>query len=193
MYCFMPNSVDRYIQIESTLVLSGIEISASEVHGTIVGAIANHMKSGQSPDLLRLVEPNADINDGRFAQLSETLYDLYRENSGFLLEGKEGFNLLMPDDDESIDTRAEALASWSRGYVLGLLYNEAFSIDQLPDNGPEIVRDIMQIAEAAAGSDNEQEEGWALAELEEYIKVGCQLVFEFIYSQRASDAPPLKQ
>ena len=189
----MPNSVDRYIQIESTLVLSGIEISASEVHGTIVGAIANHMKSGQSPDLLRLVEPNADINDGRFAQLSETLYDLYRENSGFLLEGKEGFNLLMPDDDESIDTRAESLASWSRGYILGLLYNEAFSIDQLPDNGPEIVRDIMQIAEAAAGSDNEQEEGWALAELEEYIKVGCQLVFEFIYSQRASDAPPLKQ
>ena len=193
MYCFMPNSVDRYIQIESALVLSGIEISASEVHGTIVGAIANHMKSGQSPDLLRLVEPNADPNDGRFAQLSETLYDLYRENSGFLLEGKEGFNLLMPDDDESINARAEALASWSRGYILGLLYNEAFSIDQLPDNGPEIVRDIMQIAEAAAGSDNEQEEGWALAELEEYIKVGCQLVFEFIYSQRASDAPPLKQ
>ena len=63
MYCFMPNSVDRYIQVESALVLSGIEISASEVHGTIVGAIANHMKSGQSPDLLRLVEPNADPND----------------------------------------------------------------------------------------------------------------------------------
>ena len=189
----MSNSVDRFTQIESTLVLAGIEISASEIHGTIVGAIANHMKSGQSPDLLRLVEPNADSNNGRYAQLDEALYDLYRENSEFLLEGKVGFDLLMPDEDESLDVRAEALASWSRGYILGLLYNEAFSVDQLPDSGPEIVRDIMQIAEASAGADSEQDEDWALAELEEYLKVGCQLVFEFIYSQRASDAPTLTQ
>ncbi len=189
----MSNTVDRYIQVESSLVQSALEISASEVHGTIVGAIANHMKSGHTPDLLRLIEPNADSNDGRYAQLSETLYELYRDNSTHLIEAKEAFSLLMPDDDESIEVRAEALASWSRGYILGLLYNEAFSIDQLPDNGPEIVRDIMQIAEAQAGADSEREEDWALAELEEYIKVGCQLVFEFIYSQRASDAPPLKQ
>ena len=189
----MTNSVDRYIQTESTLALSGIEISVSEVHGTIVGAITNHMKSGQTPDLLRLIEPNADQNDGRYQQLSDVLYQIYRENSTFLLEAKEGFNLMMPGDDEAIEVRAEALAGWSRGYLLGLLYNEAFSIDQLPENGPEIVRDVMQISEAAAGSDGEQEEDWALAELEEYVKVGSQLVFEFIYSERASDAPPLKQ
>lgn len=189
----MSNSVDRYIQIESTLALSGLELSVSEVHGTIVGAIANHMKSGRTPDLLRLIEPNAEANDGRYSQLNDTLYDLYREYSEYLLEAKEGFNLLMPNDDESLDIRAEALANWSKGYILGLLYNEAFSVDQLPDSGPEIARDIMQIAEAAAGADDEQEEDWALAELEEYLKVGSQLIFEFIYSERASEAPTLKQ
>jgi uncharacterized protein YgfB (UPF0149 family) len=68
-------------------------------------------------------------------------------------------------------------------------------LDQLPENGPEIVRDIMQIAEAAAGAEDEKEEDWALAELQEYIKVGVQLVFEHIYSERSggdSKPPPAK-
>lgn len=189
----MSISVDRYIQIESALVLAGSEVSVSEVHGLIVGAIANHMKSGQTPDLLQLLEPNADANNGPYAQLSDVLYDLYRENSGFLLEAKEGFDLLLPDDDESLENRTEAIAAWSKGYMLGLLYNNAFSLDQIPENGSEIARDIMQISEVSAGEDNEQEEDWALAELQEYLKVGCQLIFEFIYSERSSDAPKLTQ
>ena len=46
------NSVDRYTQVETTLALTGLELSVSEVHGTVVGAIANHLKTGLTPDLL---------------------------------------------------------------------------------------------------------------------------------------------
>jgi len=170
------NSVDRYTQIESTLALASIELSVSEVHGTVVGAIANHLKTGVSPDLLKLIEPES-----------------YRENSEVLFESKEGYDLLLPDEDESIAVRVDALANWSRGYLLGLLYNDRFSVDQLPESGSEIARDMMEISEAAAGIDDEQEEDWALGELEEYIKVGSQLIFEFIFSERSNDAPKTKQ
>lgn len=181
------NPVDRYTQIESTLALAAIELPVSEVHGTVVGAIANHLKTGISPDLLKLIEPDSDPNDGRFSHLTQLLHELYRENSELLFESKEGYNLLLPDDDESISVRVEALAGWSRGYLLGLLYNDRFSIDQLPESGSEIARDMMEIAEAAAGMDEEEEENWALSELEEYIKVGTQLIFEFIYSESAGN------
>jgi len=183
----MSNPIDRYTQIEAILASTGLELSVSEVHGTVVGALANHLKSSQSPDLLKLVEPGVQSGDDRYAQLSELLYDVYRENSEHLLGGQDGFELLLPDDDEDINVKTEGLASWSRGYLLGLLYNDAFSIDQLPESGPEIVRDMMQIAEAAAGSDAEQEEDWALAELHEFVKVGVQLIFEFIYSEQADN------
>lgn len=186
------NSTDRYTQIESTLALADIELSPSELHGTIVGAVANHLKSGQTPDLLKLIEPQADANNGRFSQLNELLYDLYREYSEYLFEGKEGYDLLLPGDDESIVTRVDGIASWSKGYLLGLLYNNAFSIDQLPESGAEIVRDMMEIAEAAAGADDETEEDFALAELHEYLKVGSQLIFEFIYSERSTEASTTK-
>lgn len=183
----MTNLVDRFTQIEATLDLAGIEeLTPSEVHGTIVGAMSNHMKSGVTPDLLKLIEPAADANDGRFTQVAAMLYELYRETSDLLIETKDGFDLILPSDDESIDVRVEGIATWCRGYVLGLLYNNAFSIDQLPDSGAEIVRDLMEIAEAGAGASDESEEDWALAELHEYIKVGSQLVFEFIYSESSA-------
>lgn len=178
------NLVDSFTQIEATLDLAGIEeLTPSEVHGTIVGAMSNHMKSGVTPDLLKLIEPTADANDGRFTQLTAMLYEMYRENSELLIETKDGFDLILPDEDETIDVRVDGIASWCKGYLLGLLYNNAFSIDQLPESGPEIARDLMEIAEAAAGADDESEEDWALAELHEYIKVGAQLIFEFIYSE----------
>ena len=186
----MSNLVDRYTQIDAALASADIaELSPSEVHGTIIGAICNHMKSGQTPDLVKLIEPEAAPNDGRFNQLSAALYDLYRENTELFLESKDGFGLILPDEDAPIDLRVEGIATWCKGFLLGLLYNNAFSIDQIPESGSEIVRDMMEIAEAAAGADDENVEDWALAELEEYVKVGVQLVFEFIYSERSSDAP----
>lgn len=189
----MSSISDRYTQIEACLALANIEILPSEVHGTVVGAMANHMKSGVTPDLLALIEPGASRSDDRFAQLSDVLYELYRDVSEQLLEAEESFDLLLPDDDESLSVRAEGLATWTRGYLLGLLYNDRFGVDQLPESGAEIARDFMEIAEAGSGFGSDREEDFALAELHEYVKVGSQLIFEFIYSERASDAPQQKQ
>jgi len=176
----MNDISSRYTQIEATLALANIaELSASEVHGTIVGAISNHMKSGMTPDLLKLIEPEADANDGRFAQLTSLLYELYRDTSELLLESKDGFELMLPDEDERLEVRVEGIATWCKGFLL--------------ESGAEIARDLMEIAEAAAGANDEQEEDWALAELEEYVKVGSQLIFEFIYSERSDEAPNTSQ
>lgn len=189
----MTSPVDRFTQIEATLALAGLELSPSEVHGTIVGAIANHLKTGLTPDLLKLIEPEADSNDGRFSQVNTMLYDVYREVSELLFNGGEGFELVLPDEDEPLGLQVEGIATWAKGYLLGLLYNNVFSIDQLPESGAEITRDMMEIAEAGAGDAPEDEESWALAELQEYVKVGAQLIFEFIYSERSSDAPATTQ
>lgn len=189
----MSNPVDRYTQIEATLALASLELTPSEVHGTIIGAISNHLKTGMTPDLLKLIEPKADANDGRYAQLNTMLYDMYRENSEILFNGGEGFDMVLPDDDEPLGVQVEGIATWAKGYLLGLLYNDVFSIDQLPESGAEIARDLIEIAEAGAGDAPEDEESWALAELQEYVKVGAQLIFEFIYSERSQDTPETTQ
>jgi len=189
----MTNTVDKFTQIEATLALADLELTPSEVHGTVVGAIANHLKTGLSPDLLKLIEPKADANDGRYSQLSSLLYELYRDISEILFNGGEGYQMILPDDDEPLPIQVEGIATWSKGYLLGLLHNDVFGVDQLPESGAEIARDLMEISEAGVGDAPEDEESWALAELQEYVKVGSQLIFEFIYSERSSEAPTTTQ
>ena len=187
----MNNPIERYAQMQASLSLAGFELSPSEVHGTIVGAVANHMKSGHAPDLAALIDPSGGISEGH--PLHALLHELYRQEGAILLESDTSFELLLPDEDEALELRVEGLTDWVKGYLLGLLYNDSFSVDQIPESGAEIVRDMMQIAEAGSGFDTEKEEDWALAELHEYIKVGAQLIFEFIYAERASDAPSQQQ
>ena len=189
----MSQAHDRFLKIEATLSLAELEISVSEVHGIVIGALCNHLKSSLTPDLLNIIEPGVDKQDSKYSVLSENLNELYRDNSDLLFDGAEGFDLILPDEDEKLSVRVEGLATWCKGFLLGLLYNNAFSLDQLPESGAEIARDLMEIAEAETGLDQEREEDWALAELEEYVKVGAQLIFEFIYSERASDAPEQTQ
>lgn len=179
------SAADQHLLLHDALQQAGIDLSPSEVHGTVVGAIANHLKSGVSPPLLQLIDPQAE--QAQHAPLHVLLHEIYRQTSDGLFASDDSFEMVLPGDDEPLELRVAGLASWTRGYLLGLLHNNAFSIDQLPESGAEIARDMMQIAEAAAGADTEQEEDWALGELHEYVKVGVQLIFEFIYSERSSE------
>lgn len=180
-------SNDPFTQLMSALSLDAPDISPSEVHGIIVGAIVNHLRTSESPNLLQLVTPDAQPNQRK--ALAEFLNALYRHTSDQLFDSDDGFELLMPDDDADLVLRTDALAAWCKGFLLGLLYNSRFSVDELPGEAPEITRDFMQIAEAEAGADELNQEEWALAELIEYVKVGAQLIFEFIYSEKTANTP----
>ena len=189
----------QIIRIEAALHSANIEHqTASEVHGLIFGCICNHLKTGLTPDLLTLLEPQAKSSEPLYKDVETMLYELYRLTSEQLFDAKETFDLILPDDDQAIELRVNGVATWCKGFLLGLLYNDQFSIDQLPEHGAEIARDMLEISEAAAGiededgSSSEQQEEWALAELHEYVKVGAQLIFEFIYSERSADAPDQK-
>lgn len=185
------NIAEQYQQLESSLHLSGLYQPSSEVHGMIVGCIANHMFTSQAPDLLSLlVGENTKIEAQ--TPLQDLLNEMYRDLSEKLLENNDEFQLLLVDEDAKLSIRTESLADWSRGYLLGLLQNDTVSIDQLPEDGSEIARDILAISEAAPNEDESEEDEWALAELEEYVKVGAQLIFEFIVrvrSEQQTQAP----
>ena len=165
----------------------------------ILGSIANHMYSGKAPDLLAMLTGKT-TPEAVHRPVGELLNELYRETSETLLDSDDEIALLLLDEEASLAHRADSLADWCRGYLFGLLQGEHLSIDQLPEDGPEIARDILAISEAThSESENEQEEEWAFAELEEYVKVGVRLIFEFIIRFKSGqqnvsvDAPPTIQ
>lgn len=166
-----------YDQLSAALLRANTDHKASEVHGLICGAICNQLKSGPRLDVNDLVGAMAGIRNESKGALDASIHSLYETSRQSLSDRDSSFSLLLPDDEHELVKRTEAIAQWCRGFVIGLLSDRACTVDDLPENAREIAHDFMAISEAEPGEDREQDE-WALAEIEEYVRVGVQLIFE---------------
>lgn len=166
-----------YDRLQAVLLIADAEHTASEVHGIICGAICNQLKSGSRSDVKNLVTAVVGISNESRGEFEAAIDSLYESSQKILNDRDSSFSLLLPNDEEDLAERTAATAQWCRGFVVGLLSNQALSLDELPGNTAEIARDFMAISKAEPGEDREQDE-WALAEIEEYVRVGVQLIFE---------------
>ena len=181
------DNIPEYQQVADAISLCGDELLPSEWQGLILGSICYHLKTGIEPNLGTLMFDAKNKSEG-IQPLLELTYSTYRAVMEELLSAEDILELMMPDDDESIEFRTEAVASWCQGYTLGLLQNEKFSIDQLPPDAAEFTRDVMDISQASLGEDGQENER-ALMEVVEFLRVGAQLSFELIYAEQAHPAP----
>ena len=176
----------NYDEIDSAISQAGLELSASEVHGVICGAICNQMKTGTAPDMGRLITTGSDLSGGSLERLQNTLEILLRGTVQDLHRKEGDFNLLLPDDAVGLPLRLQSLADWCRGFLLGLLDGQQLAIDEFSADAAEIARDMLSVSEVEAdGDDNDSE--WDLNEVEEYVRVGVQLIFEELYGDLHDD------
>lgn len=150
----------------------------------VSGAVCNEMRTGQEQPIVELLLAGAGA--AARESLSGRLQQAFEETRHHLGAARFDFELLLPGETASISERAEALADWCRGFVLGLLHNRAFSVSQLPGDAAEIVRDIMAICEAEGGAGDPEQEERALFELTEYVRIGVQLVYMELNAGRQS-------
>lgn len=176
-----------YDQLQTALSAAGLELSAAEVHGVLCGSICSQMKTGVAPDLKRLLTAGAEVSAESLAPLQGQLENLLEETVQNLYGAEGGFDLLLVDDEQGMPLRVQALADWCRGFLIGLLNNEQFAIDQLEGDTAEIARDMIAISEADGGAGGEDDE-WDFAEVAEYVRVGVQLIFEEMHSTLNADS-----
>lgn len=167
-----PTTYDR---LQAALELVGLEMRPAEIHGMICGEICRQLHSGPDADFPALLGLPEHSGGAQRAVLE--LVEELAEQSGRALDAGVQFALLLPGDDESIAERTGALADWARGFGVALLRGKALTLDKLEGDSAEVVRDLLKISEARPGEDSEEDER-ALVELEEYMRVGVQLVFE---------------
>ena len=158
-------------------------LSASELHGAVVGIGVCDVEHFQLQDLVDLLGADAlstGESVGEF--VSASLDALYAEDMSF--------KPLLPDDDMPMDVRLVALGAWSQSFLAGLAAGMARQGVQglagLPEEAQEIIRDLAAIAQL----DPEQTEGDAEADfmqLEEYVKVGTLLIMSLYNDDDADD------
>jgi uncharacterized protein YgfB (UPF0149 family) len=167
-------SYSNYAQIRRLLSESRALTEPAEAHGTLAGALC---ASGgyRLEDWLAEILPEG----GPAGAAGPLLRGIYDETRAALTGTQMQFELLMPDDDESIERRTEALTQWCNGFVYGLGSSGATDPERLPGDAGEIVRDLAQIMRAGVDdSEGVEANESALAELVEFVRVGVQVVFE---------------
>ena len=167
----------NFHSLSHALDAAGIFAPAAEVHGILCGALCGGKKS--ITDWRPLVLPA----DTTHSEVEATLNLLYQQSHDWLHTGAIEFLLLLPEDSAPLFERVEALAAWCQGFVLGLTATGIQDIAALPADTAEILEDMIAISQIESTdhdiSDTQQEKDFN--ELQEYVRVGVQLIYDEIH------------
>ncbi len=167
--------------LDESLKRCGSNWDAAQTHGLLTGRLAiAGVPAG--PDWLLQVLDGVDENNALRAECQELLDTLYQSTFWQLSERLSEFELLLPNDDDDVGVRTEALGHWSEGFLHGLV--SAKHSDELKKRlGSEplsdIIKDILQITRAGLDGDSDEDENdSAYFQLVEYLRVAAQLCYE---------------
>ncbi|MFO7602830.1 MAG: UPF0149 family protein [Gammaproteobacteria bacterium] len=158
------------------------DLSPAECHGVLVALLAVQSKPTAEYWLTEVLPDaiaSASSGDVLARESVQQLVALF-QRSQRQLEG-DGFNLdlLLPEDEERLALRTEALSSWCRGFLYGLGLSGIGDIDRLPDDLPEILHDMEKISHAQDyEAEDAEEDERAFTELVEYVRVGALMLNE---------------
>ncbi len=165
----MTESVPNLADLDRALREARSGIGAGELHGSLTGYLCAGGSAGAQEWLqaLQLDDPGTLP-----AQLAATLYEDCRRQ---LDDPDFGFQPLLPDEDAPLAERAEALVAWCRGFLggAGLAGLDARS---LSDDADEILRDFAGIAASRLDYTDDEEDEAALAEVQEFVRIGVLLL-----------------
>lgn len=112
--------------------------------------------------------------------------DLFEASKAQLQDSNLAFDLLLPEEDQALQSRVNAIQQWCAGFVLGVGLAGVSDYREFPEDSREIMADLSEIGKAGEFDlDNAEESEEAFAEIYEYVRMGVLLINE--------ELQPLKQ
>ncbi|WP_417614639.1 UPF0149 family protein [Oceanisphaera sp.] len=166
----------NYDAFTSLLEHHNMVVTAAEVHGVICGLICGGMAQN---DPRWQQHFNALLNDDFElpTELKKAVNLLFSRVYEELIN-QSRFELLMPDDDEPLDDRLEAMMEWAAAFLAGFGVVQQ-ELNKASSELQEMIQDISSITQVSGDFDQEDEESeTAFVVLYEHLKLGATLAFE---------------
>ena len=178
------NTLMDFASMQAILTCENVKAHASELHGVLSGLVCAGFEFEDQSYITML---NDLFNDGdNFPNpVKSALKQMFSELWSSILDDSYGFSLLLPDDDDSMAERGNALSSWVQGFNLG------FGLQQkdkavVSAEVKEVLVDFGEIANLSDEMDEDEGTEQAYFEINEYVRISALLCF----SELA--VPPLK-
>lgn len=188
------NAVD-YQTLTHALERLQVAADAAECQGAISAVVCLTGETGLDGWLAAHfpeIESGVAAGDALAAETRQMIVDLYRLTQDQLGQGNFDYGLLMPDDEEPLVLRTDALSHWCQGFMLGLRYSGVEDPGRFSGEMAEILGDIQEISQvSSAALENTEEEEQSYAELVEYLRVGVMLFCENLRAGKGSNESSL--
>jgi uncharacterized protein len=160
-----------YLKVGELLASKGILTAPAELHGQICGQLGAGATQLNVVALRQMLDL-ADLPD-ILVQLSSRLFE---ETKASLASGTQLIEPLLPDDEEELVLRLEAVARWCDGFNMGFASIAGVETQAgLPEEASEVLGDFARIAEldvSDADDDKEADEANYM-EIVEYIRIAA--------------------
>lgn len=161
-----------------------LPISCSELHGVLCGYLAaDGQRAGES--YIRALLAKREAGETRQAALA--LFDVFTISQQQLSQLGFDFELMLPNDDAALCTRAQAFSEWCEGFTQGLTV-AGISSDKLHnEEAQEALQHITEFAQLdyEALRVNEEDER-ALLEVIEYTRMAVLSIHADMQAQHNS-------
>lgn len=165
-----PIHLPTYQSFVDTISVLGLPISSSELHGVMCGYLcAGAIAEGEA--YLRALMVNYKRNEStRAAALA--MFDVYSVSQQQLANFDFEFQLMLPDQHESLVDRAQAFSEWCEGFTQGMTM-AGISYEQLQeDESQEALQHLLEFAQLDYESlQIDEEDEKALMEVSEYARM----------------------
>jgi uncharacterized protein len=180
----------RFQDFEDVLASAGSHADAAEAHGSLCGALCSTAPYRMQDWVNEILPDHSALSDESAAVLEKVFA---ATAASFGEQGME-FEPLLPDDEQPLTGRANALALWCTGFLYGLGAGQIADLDALSGDVGEIVRDFTEISRATGDdADADESNEQAYAELVEFIRVAAQVVFEELLPVRVQFSQPAQR
>lgn len=182
---FMSIQPDIEILDEALFKVNAM-MGAAESHGVLCGMLCAKGTVDLSEWIGHVLgeqdENNVLLHDTvhQLAELHQVTMETVNDISG-------SFYMLLPNDDDDLIGRTDALATWCQGFIYGLAAGGINDDTKLPSDTQEILTDFVEISRAGLdigdgsvieAADANEEEEQAFVEVVEYVRTGVMLINE---------------
>lgn len=175
-------SLPSYTEVANALKKTPANFDAAQVHGLMCGLIC--ATSGQAETHWEKLL----FGSSKSQKAKEILQELYENSYHQMSEFSFEFSLLLPDDNEDINQRAEALGLWCQGFITGLEQCKVPIQNRVPDEVTEALNDIIEISQVNYGDiASTDDDETAYFELVEYVRLAALMIFQEL---KSADEPP---
>jgi len=158
-------------------------INPAEIHGYLCGLLSTGQVPNERQWLNQLEEQagNEGLDDGA----RQLLCQLFARTQRELESGDLGAALLLPDDDDALELRTEALGIWCQSFISG--FGQGWQGAQVSEMVEEVLRDLAEISLIEASGDGDESER-LFVEISEFVRLAWLNVYAEVCAGGASDA-----